>query len=737
MIVALVCVAADGASAETITVTNLNDSGAGSLREALSQAASGATIIVPAGTIFLTSGPLVIDKSLTIDGAGSSATALSGDMKSRVVEVSGAAVAATISGVQIIEGKPAPVEDKADHTFEVFGGGVSVAGASLTLSHVLVTENEANTNGETGGISEGGGVYASAESSLTLLDTLVSDNGALAEGGVHDGGVAEGGGIAARGRLTIRGGAIEGNTSDASGTESATLAEAGGVAFVEFAETQTATIEDASITGNEVIDSGLGAATGGGDAQGGGMLLVDGASVTLADDTVTDNSAIADGGSDAEGGFASGGGMILAESPVTTVVNLTVSANAARANGSGSAKGGNVFGGGIYTDEHVSVTNSTIVANTAEASGPGGDGTFQGGNVSDGGIRFENTIVAAGVGASGSENCLLVDPAASSSAGGNIDSLDQCGFHAPGDHVNTNPMLGALQPNGGPVQTIAPLPGSPAIEGGQNSGCPGTDARGVLRPAGPACDVGAFELATPSATTGSATNVGLTAATLAGSARNPDLAGGEVEFQYGTTSAYGTTTAAQTIGATVAQAPFTAAVTGLAPSTTYHFRIVVKNAIGTAFGADETVTTASSPAPVSISTGPPQLPAPLTIVGALRPAASGTSLSLTLTCKGPTACPVTVAATTTEQLRHGRVVALSASRPRTRTVVVASASLTIAAGKVKVVTLRLNTTGRRLEARFKRLPVTLTVFVTEQGHRTLVKRVRLVLAPRPPHKHKP
>jgi hypothetical protein len=299
-------------------------------------------------------------------------------------------------------------------------------------------------------------------------------------------------------------------------------------------------------------------------------------------------------------------------------------------------------------------------------------------------------------------------------------------------------MLGALQPNGGPVQTIAPLPGSPAIEGGENSGCPGTDARGVLRPAGPACDAGAFEVATPSATTGSATNVGLTAATLAGSARNPDLAGGEVEFQYGPTSAYGTTTAVQTIGATVAQAPFTAAVAGLAPGTVHHFRIVVKNAIGTAFGADETLTTAS-PAPIFMfSSAPgPGLPAPLEIVGAPRPSSSGTSLALTLSCNGPGTCPVAVTATTAEQLRHGRVVALSASRPRTRTVVVASASLTIAAGKVKVVTLRLNATGRRLVARFKRLPVTLTMFVTEQGHKTLVKRVRLVLAPRPPHKRKP
>jgi hypothetical protein len=636
--------------------------------------------------------------------------------------------------VQIIEGKPAPVEDKADHTFEVFGGGVSVAGASLTLSHVLVTENEANTNGEKGGISEGGGVYASAASSLTLLDTLVSDNRALAEGDVHDGGIAEGGGIAASGKLTIRGGAIEGNTSDASGAEAGSIAESGGVAFVEFGETQTATIEDASISGNEAISNGLSAATTGGDAQGGGMVLVRGSSVRLADDTVTGNEAISDGGSDAEGGDASGGGMILAESPAT-VVNLTVSANAARANGFGSAKGGVVFGGGIYTDEDVSVTNSTIVANTAEASGPGGAGTFEGGNVSDGGIRFENTIIAGGVGASGSENCLLADPGASSSAGGNIDSLDQCGFHAPGDHANTNPMLGALQPNGGPVQTIAPLPGSPAIEGGQNSGCPGTDARGVLRPAGPACDAGAFEVATPSATTGSATNVGLTAATLAGSARNPDLAGGEVEFQYGPTSAYGTTTAPQPIDPTVAAAPFTAAIAGLAPGTTYHFRIVVKNAIGTAFGADQTVTTAS-PAPIfmfSSAPGPGQ-PVPLAVVGAPRPAAGGTSLSLALSCKGPGACPVIVTATTTEQLRHGRVVSISRARPRTRTVVVASASVTLAAGEVKVLTIRLNAAGRRLEARFKKLPVTLTVYVTEQGHRTLVKRVRLLLAPRLRHK---
>ncbi len=506
--------------------------------------------------------------------------------------------------------------------------------------------------------------------------------------------------------------------------------------FLNSTETETATIEDATIAGNDAIDNGLSAATEGGAAEGGGMVLIRGSSVTLAGDTVTENSVISDGGSNAAGGLAGGGGIVLAESPAARVVNLTVSANVARANGFGGAVGGDAYGAGISTGEGVSVTNSTIVANTAEATGPGGAGNPHAGDVDDGGIRFENTIVAAGVAGAGTENCNLADPGASSSAGGNIDSLDQCGFHAPGDHVNTNPMLGALQPNGGPVQTIAPLPGSPAIEGGQNSGCPGTDARGVLRPAGPACDVGAFEVATPSATTGSATSVSLTAATLAGSARNPDLAGGEVEFQYGTTSAYGTTTAVQTVGATVAQAPFTAAVTGLTPGTTYHFRIVVKNAVGTAFGADETLTTAS-PA-VSSRTGPPP-PAPvlLAIVGAPRPAASGTSLALTLSCKDAGTCHVTVTATTTERLHHGRVVALSASRTRKRTVVVASVSLTLLGGKVKVLTIKLNATGRRLEARFKRLPLTLTVYVTDQGHRKLVERLHLALAPRPRHEHKP
>ncbi len=55
-----------------------------------------------------------------------------------------------------------------------------------------------------------------------------------------------------------------------------------------------------------------------------------------------------------------------------------------------------------------------------------------------------------------------------------------------------DPLLGPLADNGGATQTFALLPGSPAIDAGQSTGCP-PDQRGVVRPQGAACDIGAFE----------------------------------------------------------------------------------------------------------------------------------------------------------------------------------------------------------------------------------------------------
>jgi uncharacterized Zn-binding protein involved in type VI secretion len=56
---------------------------------------------------------------------------------------------------------------------------------------------------------------------------------------------------------------------------------------------------------------------------------------------------------------------------------------------------------------------------------------------------------------------------------------------------NTNPKLGPLTSNGGPTQTHALLPGSPALDAGDDTGCPATDQRGVARIG--RCDIAAYE----------------------------------------------------------------------------------------------------------------------------------------------------------------------------------------------------------------------------------------------------
>jgi hypothetical protein len=376
------------------------------------------------------------------------------------------------------------------------------------------------------------------------------------------------------------------------------------------------------------------------------------------------------------------------------------------------------------------VLNTTIAANSATALGPGGAGSIFGGNVYSGNtsMRFKNSIVAAGVGGPGNENCFGSTFIVSD--GHNIDSLNQCGFTSTGDQVNTNPLLGPLQDNGGPVQTMALLAGSSAIDTGDNAGCPGSDARGVLRPAGAACDIGAFEIATPSAITGTATGVTTTAATLNGTARNPNLGSSSVVFQYGTTTAYGSSTTPQPVRAITAGAPFSAAIAGLSQKTSYHFREVVTNAISTSLGADQTFTTAAPPA----APQPPRAQSPqLTVSGSPRVSARGRGLTVTLVC-GPTAkCPVSIVATTTEKLKGNKIVGVA--KTRRRTVVVAASSLTIAAGKRQTITVRLNATGRRLLARFKKLPVKLTIsLIRPDGKKTTVKVTHLTL--RQPSKHR-
>jgi N-acetylneuraminic acid mutarotase len=111
-------------------------------------------------------------------------------------------------------------------------------------------------------------------------------------------------------------------------------------------------------------------------------------------------------------------------------------------------------------------------------------------------------------------------------------------------------------------------------------------------------------VAPPTAATAAASGVGATTAKLNGTALTE--ASANAYFQYGTSTAYGASTAPQTVAETITPRPISATIAGLAPGTTYHFRIVVENAGGPSYGADQTFTTAPAPKPpVAIASVPP------------------------------------------------------------------------------------------------------------------------------------
>jgi hypothetical protein len=567
---ALLLVAAGGnvavSHAADVAVTNQNDSGPGSLRQAIANADPGQIVIVPAGTYMLTTGELTVAKSLSILGAEASSTIIDAQTASRVFHTEGAGNDITISGVTIRNGKAVPTPGGT----LVEGGGVLNDNATLTLSHDVISGNQAfaDTFGRdgNGGAAEGGGVFSSG--TLNVSDTDIHGNSATAVGAFgHNGGLAAGGGIEALGGATVRGSTFADNLADARGGQG-------------------------PVNPNQ----------SGGNAQGGGLLLspigTGLPSTTVSSTTVKRNVADGSAGPGASGGFAKGGGALMEDgiAPILET-NVTFTGNVAQ------SLAGQTTGGGIFfTGDGVgqSLTNVTIAGNSATAGI-----SNLGGNIFvslDDTVSSENTLITGGAADPGSENCAANGILAS--RGHNIDSRDQCGFNATGDLVNTSPLLAPLADNGGSVQTIALQPASPGIDAGAAAECPSTDARGVLRPAGGGCDIGAFEIAAPGAMTAEATAVTSSSAVLDGAASNPGLTDGSTFFEYGPTPAYGSTTPLFPVGATTADAHLGVPLAGLKPGSTYHFRIVVSNAAGSARGADRTFTTPPDP-PTSTTTADP------------------------------------------------------------------------------------------------------------------------------------
>ena len=205
-----------------------------------------------------------------------------------------------------------------------------------------------------------------------------------------------------------------------------------------------------------------------GSNGGGGIRVSIAATASITSSTVSNNQVTAIG--------AAGGG--IENQGTLTVTNSTISGNSA-SNGSGGAVS-------QEGDGSTALSNVTIAGN----SGPGSAQltSFGGANIS-----VASTIIADPV--SGA-NCLAASGGTITSNGHNLDSANSCGFASAGDLINANPLLRPLQNNGGQTSTMALLAGSPAIDAVPLASCTViTDQRGVSRPQGAACDIGAFETA--------------------------------------------------------------------------------------------------------------------------------------------------------------------------------------------------------------------------------------------------
>jgi Chlamydia polymorphic membrane protein (Chlamydia_PMP) repeat len=229
--------------AATITVTNTNDSGAGSLRQAISDAAAGDTIDFQSGltgTIILTTGELLISKNLTISGPGANTLAVSGDNASRVFHI-GFGQTVTISGLTITDGIASGD----------FGGGIFSEQATLTVSDCTVSGNSAGA---------GAGIYNLGNATLSVINSTLSGNSASdGGGGIYNAGS---GSPAA---LTVTNSTLSGNS-----------ASDGGGIFNDGQEIGSATLSviNSTLSGNSASLGGGGGIFNDGEDLGNATLMI-------------------------------------------------------------------------------------------------------------------------------------------------------------------------------------------------------------------------------------------------------------------------------------------------------------------------------------------------------------------------------------------------------------------------------------------------------------------------------
>lgn len=355
------------------------------------------------------------------------------------------------------------------------GGGILASGGALTLKNVTIRDNHANA---------GGGIYSVGYQTQSVSDSTISSNFARSSGGgigntqstflVTNSTITNnistngsGGVDSYSGDLTFTNSTISGNIAGgfgAGGVDS----DSGNLAFI-----------NSTISGNSGYD-------------GGGIKTARG-TLSLTNSLISNNSAASIGGGVASFAFGAADTLSLA--------NCTVSGNIAK------------FGGGIFDDGSKFTLDSSVVT--------GNSASFSGGVSTNGSsvVLAKSLISGNTAPANGSEikvlnGYLAVDSFNLFGQSGltTIDALAQSFTPGATDIIATsdgttptplsNILNTTLADNGGPTKTHALVIGSPAIDAVTDGSCPppAKDQRGIARPQGAACDIGAFELqATPSA----------------------------------------------------------------------------------------------------------------------------------------------------------------------------------------------------------------------------------------------
>ncbi len=444
----------------TFAVTNLNDFGPGSLRQAIVDAnntggADNVDLTGVTGTINVALGEMAITDTVTLEGPGADQLIIDAGGNSRIFNFDTSLGDFTINGLTLTGGRT--TGNAATFANTSYSGGAIrfLSNGNLTLEDSIVTGN--TTSGDR---AEGGAIFAE-DGHVQLTRTIISHNSTT-------------GYFSRGGALKTTNGSVTLVSSTLTNNRTVDQRTAGGGIYVHSG---TVTLTDSEISKNT---------TAGDDSDGGAVFQRYG-SLVVSGSTVSGNVT---------GGLgANGGGLRTVYAPIS-LINSTVSGNRTDWNGVGSSSGGGIFSS--FGD--VTVISSTITGNSTVDSDSLGAGIFLSDSTYDATLTITNSIVAGNNGTSNPD--ISPDPDGALNVNYSLIGVDPGGLVGVGNITGMQPSLGPLAFNGGPTQTHALLAGSLGIDVGDpgivfspseydQRGVPFTrvaDGGGGLR-----VDMGAFE----------------------------------------------------------------------------------------------------------------------------------------------------------------------------------------------------------------------------------------------------